>query len=148
MAANNTILLQMTAAATGSQNGQIVLLPNRARNGIYEYTGKEVNGEPGVILDTAFSKVTASVRPGVPADFANGKARVKRRTTIKVSLPISTPGAEGNITDYITVDFVLSAPVEATANQLRTALNSVHTAVYDGSNSPLADLVVNGREPF
>lgn len=149
MAQNANILIWQTAAVGGTQNGQIVLSPSRSRNGIYEYTGNTVNGEEGVISDEAFTKLTASVRPGTPADFSTGKARVKRRSSFKVALPISVPGPNGSsIIDYINVDFTLSNPIEATADQLRTALNSVHTAAYDGAASPLADLVVNGREPF
>lgn len=148
MAQNNLINLKMIDASTLTQNGQIVLTPAKDRNGIYEYTGRTINGEEGVFLDTVDSKITASVRQGVPADFLGNKQRIKRRTTLKCALPISVPGASGTTVDYINVDVVLSAPVEATDGQIATALGMPLNACYDGSNSPLKDLVVYGREPY
>lgn len=147
MGQNNQILMHLTDN-TGSQAGNVVLLPVRDRNGIYEYSGNLINGDPDILVNTVDTRVTASVRPGVPADFILGKQRVKRRCTLKVALPISVPAAVGTTVDYINVDFVLSAPVSSTEAQIRTALTAISTVCFDGAASPLKDLVVNGREPY
>lgn len=147
MARNDNIVLH-TVDNTGSQAGVLTLVPTRARNGIFEYAGNNLAGSIDIITSAAFSRLSVSVRPGSPANFVSKVPRVKRRSTMKLALPVLVPGEEGNIVDYINLDVVLSSPVEANESQIRTALRSAELAAFDSLSSPLKDLVVNGREPF
>lgn len=147
MAQNNTFQIKMIAAEDGTQNGQITMVPSKARAGVFEYLSSGFVGAPGIFPEGVPTRLTASVRSGNAANFVTGVRRIKRRAVIKVELPISVPGADGDIIDYINVDFTLSNPVEATPDQIATALNAAATAVY-ALNSPLKDVVEYGREPY
>lgn len=137
--------------------GGITLQPLRSRLGVFEYAGSQVSGpSTGSITNTAKTTLSASVRQGRPSDFVKKVPRVKRKSIIRANLPILVPGPDGDVVDYITVDFSISAPVEANELQLCTALALATSATFDkGADgatgnpaTPLKDLVLNGNEPF
>lgn len=147
MAANSSFPINHYDPDTNSIIGGFSVTPARDRNGVYEYSGVQNNGS--IFSAHPSLRITASVRPGTPANFVSKVARVKRRTTLKFAIPIDVPGEVGTIVDYINVDVVFSSPVEATEAQVRHALSMVAGCAFDeNATQPLRDMLVNGREPY
>lgn len=122
----------------------VALKPVRSRQGVFTFSGK---GEDTAIFPNLLPMtLTASVRPGRAADYINKVTRVKRRTIVKVKLPLQVPGEEGPINDNIDVELVVSSPVDATDDQMRTAIMAASQATV--STECLQDMFVNGAEPF
>jgi hypothetical protein len=129
-----------------TQVGQLTLKPLRSRNGIFEYQGNLQDGTQ-VFREGINSKFSVSARQGVPADFVKNVQRVKRKVVMKFTFPVEVPGAEGPITDYITVDCSFQAPVEASDVQCSAALSAAVDCTFAGG-SPIKELVVLGLEPY
>jgi hypothetical protein len=121
------------------------LKPMRSRNGVFEFQGRDVS-DTVLDMSNVSSYATASVRPGRAADYINNVSRVKRKVTVKLRLPISVPGEDGDIIDYIDIESVVSAPVESDSDQLTTAMVNLNDLIL--SNDCLKDMVLNGNEPF
>jgi hypothetical protein len=96
-------------------------------------------------------KVTASVRQGTSADFNTNKPRVKRRSVLKMALPVDMPwvGSETTL-DFINVEVICSVPVDANEKQIRNALNLIPGTLYngDGTLSCIGEMLAYGHEPY
>jgi hypothetical protein len=103
-----------------------------------------VKGERGI--------ATFSVRAGRPVDFVNNTKRIKRKMVCKCRLPVATPGmiagAPGSIVDYIDVELTVSTPVEATEDQLYSAIHFAHLTDGVFGQGWVEDMLVNGNEPY
>lgn len=140
MSQNQTIALDLS----GLGGGDYSLIPANTRNGVFTWTGQPEEADS--LYDTGLPIVaTASVRPGRSADFTTGVERVKRKTIVKMRIPVHVPGADGDIVDYIDTSIELSAPVECSPTQVGVA------AIAAGGlfgTAPIDDMVGAGREPY
>lgn len=151
MSQNGIILLKPKDATGAISTLSFSMNPHRARNGVFEYSGRQSVVDPLYYETGAPARIVASVRPGNPADFVTNKQRVKRRFTMTVELPISVPGVDGPIIDYIVTNVVVSAPVETTDLQVKNAIHMAYQAVdssYAMHGQPLDDMLVYGNEPY
>lgn len=138
---------------TGATGGpSIQFNPHRERNGVFEYSGKQSAVVEGYLAPNARARITASLRPGVAANFVTKAERVKRRVNARVELPINVPGPEGStVIDYMNVDLTISVPVEASYKQIGNALHVAHASLYATylqGNTPLDDMLTGGNEPY
>jgi len=122
----------------------LTVKPVRTRNGVFEFTTTHAS-DTVLSMSSVPLSVTASVRAGKAADFIYNTPRVKRKSVVKIRLPITTPGADGDIIDYIDVETSIAAPVEATESQLVTAMLMM-TEIRQ--NQCLYEMCTQGAEPY
>lgn len=138
--------------ASAASDSTIEYTPQRLRDGVAYMVGSD--GSASSNFDTNGQlTATASVRSGRSADLINNVKRVKRKFVLKGRLPVTTPGMTaggvvGDVVDYIDVEFTIAAPVEATQDQLLSAMS-----FGDRNNGPLGsawveDMLISGLEPY
>lgn len=140
-----------TVDDSDTENGAISFTPASIRNGLVTCYGNEQ--APGTMLP-AGSRATAtfSVRSGKPADLINGGARVKRKTTIKLRLPVEVPalvsGSVADVIDYVDAELVIASPVETGVDVLRTAQKffSRNNGILE--TNWVEEMIENGYEPY
>jgi hypothetical protein len=123
----------------------LAVKPIRSRNGVFEFAVTS-SSDTVLAIGSVPVAVSASVRAGKAADFVYNTPRVKRKSVIKIRLPITTPGVDGDIIDYIDVETSIAAPVEATEAQIVTAMLNMSELYIN--NQCLYELCVNGAEPY
>lgn len=130
--------------------GDITFVPASARNGLFTFKGKET--ESTVLAPSRDAEMKLSVRPGRAANANTDTQRIKRRVTIKVAVPIVTPGivqgAAGDIVDTIDIDLTVSCPVETSKTELYSALSCIKAHTLPNLNPAILDAFVNGYEPY
>jgi hypothetical protein len=131
--------------------GTITYTPVKLRDGLATLSGVE---EETTIFDNGGQiSATVSVRAGKAADLINGTQRVKRKFILRGRLPVTVVGLTaggdvGDVIDYIDIDFTIASPVEATSDQLLSAVS-----FGNKDNGPLGstwveDMLINGYEPY
>lgn len=137
--------------ASGVADSTIQLEPASQRNGLFTLKSDPFGASDGFVEGES-AIATFSVRPGRSADLVNGIKRIKRKFTMKLRLPVPTPGliagAVGSVTDYIDVDFTIATPVEATLDQLYAALSFVDRVNGVPAQGWVEEMLVEGKEPY
>lgn len=150
--AQNGPLFFISTNASGESYDQSLLFPLRDRNGIYEYGYRvhhipEVpNGIDQLLPEGSDVKLTASVRPGTPANFITKTPRVKRKVIVKLQVPVDVPGETGTIVDFINFDLSISVPVDVSRELTDTVVKTIPGLLVD--SNVLEEMVTQGHEPY
>jgi hypothetical protein len=121
----------------------ITMNPVSNRNGIarWKSDGTETS-ETGVGSPTC----SLAVRQGKLADYARNTPRVKRRVTIRYSVPVDVAEtATENRSDSVDVEFQVSVPVDLSQAHIDDYSNMIESMLLN--NAAFAEAYVDGYEP-